>query len=74
MQNGVAALLPFVLVGNLRVPPIRYLSAGWNAKRKDILDGLNEDARLAYFGMFSRCDQTPIQGNPITMFLAQVWT
>ena len=46
-------------VALLMMPLLRYILVGWKAKRKDIMDGLNPDARLAYFEMFSRAESTP---------------
>ena len=34
-------------VALLMMPLLRYIVVGWRAKRKDIMDGLNADARLA---------------------------
>lgn len=49
-------VLCLVGVGALMTPLIRYLAIGWHAKRKDILDGLSDDARLAYYEMFSQSE------------------
>lgn len=46
--------LIFISTAMLMAPVLRYVIVGWRAKRKDIMDGLNADARLAYFEMFSR--------------------
>jgi hypothetical protein len=46
-------------VALLMMPLLRYIVVGWRAKRKDIMDGLNADARLAYFEMFSRAEPRP---------------
>ena len=43
----------------LMMPLLRYVIVGWRAKRKDIMDGLDADARKAYFKMFSRSAPTP---------------
>ncbi len=40
-------------------PLVRYLTIGWYAKRRDIMDGLGPDARLAYFQMFCRNEDPP---------------
>lgn len=53
--------LPFwglwlVGVATLMAPFYRYVTTGWKAKRKDILDGLSDDACQAYFEMFSPGD------------------
>lgn len=36
----------------LLLPLFRYLVVGWRARRNEIMDGLNADARYAYFRMF----------------------
>jgi hypothetical protein len=43
----------------LLMPFGRYLITGWLAKRDDILDGLDADARVAYFTMFIRTGPPP---------------
>lgn len=43
----------------IMAPVIRYVSVGWRAKRREILDCLNADARLDYFKMFCRAQATP---------------
>ena len=40
-------------------PILRYLILGWSAKRADIMDSQNEEARRAYFEMFSRNTEFP---------------
>lgn len=44
----------------LTAPLVRYVGVGWKQKRKDIMDGVGAEARLAYFQMFER------DGKPIT--------
>jgi hypothetical protein len=44
----IAATLMLIL------PLLRYVIVGWQAKRNDIMEGLDADARLAYFEMFCR--------------------
>jgi hypothetical protein len=51
-----AALFSLLLLAPLMMPLVRYLTKGWQAKRKDIMDGLNGKARLSYFNMFCRVD------------------
>jgi hypothetical protein len=50
----VCGLLIVAEMGAVMFPLLRYVYVGWRAKRKDIMDGLDTDARLAYFKMFSR--------------------
>lgn len=64
----ICALLIFVGVATLMAPFIRYVTIGWRAKRKDIMDGLGADARLAYFKMFSRSGQIPDASTASTAF------
>jgi len=53
IHEFVGASLVFVAVAALLAPTARYLTVGWFAKRKDIMDGLGSSARLMYFQMFS---------------------
>jgi hypothetical protein len=55
-------------VALLIIPLLRYIVVGWRAKRKDIMDGLNADARLAYFQMFSRTESLPSAANASAEF------
>ena len=55
----VGALLVLVGIAVLMTPVLHYVVVGWKAKRKDIMDGLDKEARLAYFQMFSRSEPTP---------------
>jgi len=55
----VCALLVLAGIAVLMTPALHYIVVGWKAKRKDIMDGLDKEARLAYFQMFSRSDPTP---------------
>jgi hypothetical protein len=60
IEKAVGSLfLIGVGVAALMLPLWHYVLVGWRVKRKDIMDGLNPDARLAYFEMFSRSDPTP---------------
>ena len=43
----------------LMQPTLRYTITGWKAKRKDILDSLNPDARRTYFLMFAGGQDPP---------------
>lgn len=55
----LAALLVVCGIAPIMVPVVHYIWAGWHAKRKDIMDGLNADARQAYFEMFVRSEPKP---------------
>jgi hypothetical protein len=55
----ICGLLVILGVAAMMAPLLRYVSVGWRAKRKDIMDGLDPDSRLAYFEMFSGADVTP---------------
>lgn len=54
----VIALITMALAA-VMLPLLRFLSTGWYAKRRDIVDGLNENACLAYFKMFCRNGNVP---------------
>ena len=41
------------------LPLLRFLFTGWHSKRRDIVDGLNQKACLAYFKMFCRNSNVP---------------
>jgi hypothetical protein len=49
----VAGFLILVVVALLLMPVARYLLYGWQAKRKDIMDSLDAEGRLAYFKKFA---------------------
>ena len=49
----VCSLLIFIGTATMMAPLIHYVIVGWRAKRKDIMDGLDDNARLLYFKMFS---------------------
>ena len=54
IQRVIACvLLIFIGTATMLAPLIRYVTVGWLAKRKDIMDGVGAEARLAYFKMFS---------------------
>ena len=68
-QNIVVfALLILIGTGALMLPLLRYLCIGWEAKRKDILDGLSRSARLEYFKMFCRSNPPPEESKISTEF------
>lgn len=56
----LATALMLIGAAGILLPPLRYLNAGWSAKRKDIMDGLNTNARRAYFEMFARSEPQPV--------------
>src|SRR5713226_5460904 len=56
---AVTGLIIFAAITAMMMPLLRFVCVGWRAKRKDIMDGLSADARLAYFEMFSRSGTTP---------------
>ena len=45
--------------GILVQPMLRYICVGWQAKRKEIMDGLSPSARHEYFTMFSGSQPPP---------------
>jgi len=49
----VAVVLTVAGVALLLAPLMRYVSKGWAAKRKDIMDALDASARTAYFEKFA---------------------
>lgn len=55
----VSSVLILIGVLLLLAPLWRYLRHGWQAKRKDITDGLGAEARAAYFRMFERGEPPP---------------
>ncbi|WP_342619799.1 hypothetical protein [Rhodoferax sp. GW822-FHT02A01] len=68
INNIICIFLIAVGTCVLMTPVLRYICYGWLAKRKDIMDGLNDDARQAYFEMFSRGSETPKAGNASKAF------
>jgi hypothetical protein len=58
-MDTICLLLIVAGVGPLIFPLVHYIRIGWQAKRKDILDSLNAEARLAYFKMFNRSETSP---------------
>ncbi len=61
-QLAVCALVALIGLATLLMPCARYLTIGWRAKRTDIMDGLNADARVAYFAMFCRANAAVAAG------------
>jgi hypothetical protein len=55
----ICGLVIAVGIMSLIFPLVHYVWNGWEAKRKDIMDSLNAEARLAYFKMFARNDAIP---------------
>ncbi|MDB5863874.1 MAG: hypothetical protein JWO70_1680 [Betaproteobacteria bacterium] len=60
--------LIFIGTFALVMPLIRYVTTGWKAKRKDIMDGLDAHARMCYFEMFSRSGATPAEADASKAF------
>ena len=58
-QIAVFCVVFVIGLTGLLMPFGRYLVTGWSAKSNDILDGLDADARVAYFTMFIRVDPPP---------------
>lgn len=52
-QLTIASALALIAEIAIMLPLIRFLTTGWYAKRRDVLDGLSSDACLAYFERFS---------------------
>ena len=76
-QFIVVAILIAAGVATPLVPFLHYVAAGWKAKRQDIMDGLSEDARIAYVKMFTRDESlaqpsTPADGpSPFLAFYSK---
>jgi hypothetical protein len=49
-----AGILIFIGTFVVMTPVIHFIIAGWAAKRKDIMDGFDANARFEYFRMFGR--------------------
>jgi hypothetical protein len=58
-HNITVVLLVFCGVATVVIPFWHYFIVGWRAKRKDIMDGLDAEARFAYFKMFGHSEATP---------------
>jgi hypothetical protein len=56
---AMVSVLAISGIAVVMLPFWHYFIVGWRAKRKDIMDGLNADARLVYFQMFSRSETMP---------------
>jgi hypothetical protein len=69
-NDVIAALLVALALGVLLAPVIRYVIAGWRAERHDIMDGLDENARLEYFKMFCRTGRPTSAKDASTAFEA----
>jgi hypothetical protein len=65
----IAVLLVVIAELALMLPVVRFLTTGWYAKRRDILDSLDANACRAYFAMFSR-DRLPAEGTERAAFEA----
>jgi hypothetical protein len=52
----------------LVMPLIRYVMRGWKAKRQDIMDGLDVEARICYFKMFIRGEEPPARSRASKAF------
>src|SRR5580704_2765091 len=65
MTPHAAFAVLLILLGETALvgPLIRYLIVGWEAKRRDIMNGLSTDARLSYFAMFQRDRHPPTRGH-----------
>jgi hypothetical protein len=74
-KTAICYLLIFAETAAIMLPLIRYVWVGWKAKRKDIMDGLSADARLAYFKMFIRDgkERTPAQASAEFEALYEQW-
>lgn len=56
-----------IVVATAVFPLINYVRFGWRAKRRDIMDGLGRQARVAYFEMFAPSVKVP-PGTAFTRF------
>jgi hypothetical protein len=55
---GFGLSLAAVGIAGLMIPFLRYVVTGWEAKRKDVMDGLTTEALNAYFETFDRSGAT----------------
>jgi hypothetical protein len=71
----VCGLLIFIGTAAMMMPLIHYVIVGWQAKRKDIMDGLNPNACLLYFKMFSPTEvpESPEKAVPAFEQLYERW-
>jgi hypothetical protein len=67
-QLALGTLLIAACAAAALVPFMRFVVTGWAAKRKDIMDGLGAEARVAYFEMFVPADQVPKEQDAIKAF------
>lgn len=68
-QLAVAIALAVIAEIAMMLPLIRFLSTGWFAKRRDVLDGLSDEACRAYFERFS-CSREILPGHERAQFVA----
>ena len=68
MSILISCLLIVVGLATMMAPFLAYVIVGWKAKRKDIMDGFDKDARLAYFKMFSRSEEAPSLDTAVVNF------
>jgi len=68
-QFAVCLLLVFCGTAVVMIPFVHYVIVGWSAKRKDIMDGFDADARLEYFKMFCRGSPIPSLQNASSEFM-----
>ena len=71
----ICVLLILIGVGAIMAPFSIYVVVGWSAKRKDIMDGFDAKARLAYFKMFCGSEDTPSSDTAMAKFeeLYSLW-
>lgn len=63
----VSIVLAVIAEVAIMLPLLRFLTTGWFAKRRDVLDGLNDEACRAYFSMFS-CHRITTPGTERSAF------
>lgn len=59
VKIAICVVLIFAGTAALIIPLFAYVTVGWRAKRQDIMDGLDAEARFCYFKMFIRSDLQP---------------
>jgi hypothetical protein len=71
----VCGLLIFIGTATMMAPLVHYVIVGWQAKRKDVMDGLNSNACLLYFKMFSPTEvpESPEKAVPAFEQLYRRW-
>jgi hypothetical protein len=67
-QMIVAVVLIISVEAAILFPLIHYLMSGWDIKRKDIVDGMGENACLVYFKMFCRNGNAPSPNDACNQF------